>query len=295
MRKHHVQRGAASLMQGGGDVILPCSEGVRLHGVYNPQADASAARGLIILIHGWEGCAQSTYLLPAANRLYCEGYSVFRLHLRDHGDSHHLNDAPFLATRSQEVKDAVAAIVAQYPHEYVGLAGFSLGANIALRVGAENPVLDQVVAIAPPIAPQTAAEAIAESVIYTRYFVRKWHRSMEKKMALFPAHRVNRDLLKIKRLIPLHDAFIPRYSHFDSAEAYFKAYALDVQGLPTMTTPCHVILAADDPVIPIASKALLPNHENLTVEVTRYGGHCGFLMDWALNSWIDGRLTQLFK
>ncbi len=32
----------------------------------------------------------------------------------------------------------------------------------------------------------------------------------------------------------------------------------------------------------------------LTIETPRYGGHCGFLMDWRLNGWIDQRLLELF-
>ena len=33
----------------------------------------------------------------------------------------------------------------------------------------------------------------------------------------------------------------------------------------------------------------------LTIETTTYGGHCGFLMNWKLHSWIDQRLLQLFR
>ena len=31
-----------------------------------------------------------------------------------------------------------------------------------------------------------------------------------------------------------------------------------------------------------------------SLEVTEWGGHCGFLMDFRLRSWIDGRLVELF-
>ena len=33
----------------------------------------------------------------------------------------------------------------------------------------------------------------------------------------------------------------------------------------------------------------------LTIEVTERGGHCGFIMDWSMRSWIDGRMAQLFS
>ena len=49
-------------------------------------------RGLIILIHGWEGSSSSAYILSAGKYFYNLGFSVGRLNLRDHGNSHHLND-----------------------------------------------------------------------------------------------------------------------------------------------------------------------------------------------------------
>ena len=65
------------------------------------------AAGQVILLHGWEGSADSTYILRTGNALYRRGYDIFRLNFRDHGDSHHLNRGIFYAVLLEEVFQAV--------------------------------------------------------------------------------------------------------------------------------------------------------------------------------------------
>jgi len=278
-------------------VILDCQDGIRLHGEYSPNKNPE--RGLVIMIHGWEGCSTSSYLLSTASYLYNLGFSIFRLHLRDHGPTHHLNPEPFLAIRLDEVLDAVGQIQAKFPHDSNYLVGYSLGGNIATRVAAhidQRPIqLDKVVAVCPPIDPNKAGESIRYSLIYNRYFVGKWQKSFRKKIACFPEHQVNEDIFKHSDLMSLHEAFVPRYSGPPNAASYLKAYSLSDQTLPKMDAPCHIILAADDPVIPVESAQQLPKLDKLTLEITPYGGHCGFVKNYRMHAWVDERIDELLK
>ena len=295
-RKWLVARRARPLNERGEAVILECRDGVRLHGIYNPAP--SSPKGLAILIHGWEGCYTSTYLQSAAVRLQNEGYSVFRLHMRDHGPSHHLNKDPFLAIRLDEILDGIEQIVARFPHHRVMLAGFSLGANLSVRVAANASrraiKLDQVVAVSPPIDPEAAAYAIQSYPVYNRYFIGKWQRSFAKKVDLFEDHLQHKDLLRHRDILEMHEDFIPRFSDHDSAASYFRAYALNARTLTQMDAPCHVIMVEDDPIIPVATSEQLPKLDHLTLEVVPYGGHCGFVKNYRLDSWVDDRLVALF-
>ena len=67
---------------------------VRLLGYYN-AGDAvrrgAPSRGLVLTLHGWEGCSHSVYNLMLTRTLLAAGYDVFRLNLRDHGPNHGLN------------------------------------------------------------------------------------------------------------------------------------------------------------------------------------------------------------
>src|SRR5262245_29450359 len=121
--------------------IVDCGEGVRLLGHYSSQAAAERepARELVILLHGWEGSADSMYVLSLGSYLFDLGCDIYRLNFRDHGPSHHLNEEIFHSCRLDEVVGAVAAIQRAIPHRRLTLAGFSLGGNFALRVAARAP------------------------------------------------------------------------------------------------------------------------------------------------------------
>jgi len=279
------------------DVILQCSDGIRLHGLYNPHPHPT--RGLAILLHGWEGCAESSYQLSNAHSLHRAGFDVFRLHLRDHGPSHALNAELFNSTRLQEVVDAIAEIQRLYPHEKNFLAGHSLGGNFALRVAVQAPwagiVLNRVVAVCPVLDPlRTMQELENGSQIYHRYFVHRWKRSLSIKLEHFPELGYGNSLLSMQTLGDMNAYFVPHYTGFDDPHSYYRAYALTGDTLCGLDVPCHIIMSLDDPMIPAEDLAKLAPSDKLTLETSRYGGHCGFLMNWKLDGWIERRLLELF-
>ncbi len=130
MTRHRTRQFSAD----GEQWILDGGDGVRLLGFYNPQT-TSSPRGLVILLHGWEGSSESSYILATGKRLHVSGYAVFRLNLRDHGPSHHLNREIFHSCRLAEVVNAVADICNRINVGPAFMAGFSLGGNFVLRTG----------------------------------------------------------------------------------------------------------------------------------------------------------------
>ena len=296
-RKWVVRHRARGLNAASEEVVLKCRNGVRLHGVFTAGSDPD--KGLVVLLHGWEGTANSTYLLSAALALHAQGFSIFRLHMRDHGPSHHLNEGPFLAVNLDEILDAMEQICALYPHGYVGLAGFSLGANLVVRIACtigSRPIrLDQAVAVSPPIDPEAAAYAIRNYSVYNRYFIAKWQRSFARKMALFPHYEAHRALLDHTDIMEMHEDFVPRFSSYPTAADYFRAYALTAENLHHVDAPCRIVMVEDDPVIPISSIAQLPALEGLELVCVPHGGHCGFVSGHGLDSWMDGYLVSVFS
>ena len=106
-------------------------------GHYSSQVAAGRpqARDLVILLHGWEGSADSMYVLSLGSYLFELGCDVYRLNFRDHGPSHHLNEEIFHSCRLDEVVGAVRAIQRALRSTRRS-TGFSLGGNFALRVAA---------------------------------------------------------------------------------------------------------------------------------------------------------------
>ena len=65
--------------------LLELDDGIRLRGHYAPNVISD--KGLVLLLHGWEGAADSSYMLSLALALNDAGYATFRLNFRDHGSN----------------------------------------------------------------------------------------------------------------------------------------------------------------------------------------------------------------
>jgi predicted alpha/beta-fold hydrolase len=98
-------RGSNRMREAACDVILEAGGGIRLLGSHS-RHPGTVAKGLVVLLHGWEGSIGSTYMLCTGRALYRRGYEVFRLNFRDHGRSHHLNRGIFYAVLLDEVFEA---------------------------------------------------------------------------------------------------------------------------------------------------------------------------------------------
>jgi predicted alpha/beta-fold hydrolase len=297
LRRPLVRRRAAAMLAHAGSVVLRCPDGTRLEGKYS--RNGRAHRGLAILIHGWEGSADSIYIVSAAGHLYARGFDIFRLNLRDHGDTHHLNPGLFHCCRLDEVVGAVQCIAGMFPHDRLYLGGFSLGGNFALRVAAQAPDhgirLNRVVAISPVIDPAKATAAMETGgALYHGYFMRKWRKSLARKQRCFPDMELG-DLRRYNTITRMTAFLTDRFTSFPDTAAYYQGYTLSGQWVRRLSVPAHIIASLDDPVIPAEGLNTLGRSDFLTIEKTPHGGHCGFLKNWRLHSWAEERMADLFS
>jgi hypothetical protein len=283
-------------------LIVTTELGVRLTAEFDkadPKTRVSKNAELVILLHGWEGSSQSAYQVTTAHHLLKQGFDVLRLNMRDHGESHHLNPEAFNSTLITEVGDAIKVFSSEQSYKGIFLAGFSLGGNFTLRIAADRGKelnINTAVAICPPIDPHNAMTAMNEGLfIYEKYFFRRWTGSISKKLTYFPELNFADDLAKVKTLEDINKTFIPKFTPFPDAESYFSAYALTGDRLNALEITAYLIASEDDPILPVADVAKINHCDNLIIEKQRYGGHCGFILDTAGNSWVPQRLTEIFK
>jgi len=81
--------------------------------------------------------------------------------------------------------------------------------------------------------------------------------------------------------------FATRYASFPDLGSYLNGYAITGDALACLAVPAKIIAAADDPVIPIADLGDLAASPALSIQVFPRGGHCAFLEDYRLRSWVD--------
>ncbi len=269
--------------------ILDCGEGVRLQAWHaRPHGNPT---GAAILLHGWEGSADSYYVVALAAQLFAAGVEVVRLNLRDHGDTHHLNEHIFHSCRLDEVIGAVAALGPQLQVP-PWLIGFSLGGNFMLRVAASGapqlPPLRKVLAISPVLHPDNAMVAMERGLpVYQQHFVRKWSRSLRRKRALWPATAVDETFFGQRDLRRMTAAMVARYTEFADIDAYLEGYAITGERLATLRAPAVVLAALDDPIIPAQDLDRLARSPQLRVVTVPHGGHMGFLPNPWSESWVN--------
>jgi len=298
-RRRMVRLAAQDLITASRDKILDCGEGVRLLCHLTPPQSERMKR-VAVIIHGWEGSAASTYLLSAAAGLWDAGYRIVRINLRDHGDSHHLNRELFHSCRLSDAIGAVRRIQQMFPDERLYLSGFSLGGNFALRIAAqameEDLKIQGVAAVCPVLDPACTLAAMDNGLfIYRQYFIRKWRMSLEKKKAAFPDYFNFSQLERFETLTEMTDYFVRHYTEYPDLQEYLRGYALTDGRLRNLRIPARVLLAEDDPVIPVADVDRVAKSDCLQIIRSRYGGHCGFIGGYDLRGRAESYIADSFS
>jgi predicted alpha/beta-fold hydrolase len=298
-RQRWLRHDARRLLVAARDEVVDCGGSARLLGHMSRQPGASL--GLAILLHGWEGSAQASYVVSTGARLYSAGLDVFRLNFRDHGESFALNPELFHSCRIDEVVGAIAEIARRHGgNKPIFLIGHSLGGNFALRAAVRAPSagieLRRVIAICPVLRPHSTMHALETGLfIYREYFLRRWRRSLLAKAACFPDLYRFGDLRRFPTLTATTEFFVNEYTEFSGLDEYLNGYAITGNALGDLAVSARIIAAADDPVIPIEDLADVAVTPALDVDVHARGGHCAFLESYGLRSWLDRAVLSEVK
>lgn len=281
---------------------------VRLLAYYTPAClqpsrgavDAlNSVRGLVILLHGWEGSSHAMFNLVLGETLSRAGYDVVRLNLRDHGprvrlDPVTLNAGLFMATLLNEVRRAVSSLAGLAKDKPVFLLGPSMGGNFALRLATQPdappsgnhperpglpPNLRHVIALSPVLNPAATIDRLDETYFFRRYFRTRWLRTLQRKAATFPHRYDFSGIERLNQLRPMTEWLARRHTHFESADAYFAAYAFVDDASRALSVPTTILSSVDDPIVPVGEIEALADSPYLTRRIYSWGGHVG-LIDW---------------
>jgi predicted alpha/beta-fold hydrolase len=219
---------------------------------------------IVVLVHGLGGSHASGYMVRLAKRLYDKGIMAVRLNLRGCGSGAGLSSLPYHAGRSQDVLLALQAL--QKYNKELYLVGFSLGANIVLKLAGEmgdRAIVRKTIAICPPVDLAESVQLIQKksNYIYHTYYLKK----------VCEQARIWRNE-PVRTLFEFDDKVTGPLWGFSGAEEYYKSSS-SIHYLPHIRHECHLLFAEDDPFVNIK------NLINAPVEVwtTKKGGHMGFI------------------
>ena len=203
------------------------------------------------------------------------------------------------AGRTEDLRRVVEWMAGRADGSPIGLVGFSLGANLVLKLAAEaaaRPLdgLDCVLAANPPLDLDACCRHIGrrENRVYDRNFVRLLRSEVARLQAVFP-DLPPVDLTRVSSLYEFDDVFTaPRNGFAGAADYYSKSSAGPL--VPQIEVPGLVVHAEDDPFIPAEPFQQVRFPPRLALELNSYGGHLGYLSrsPWAGDRrWLDARLT----
>ena len=280
-------------------VRLPDGDLIVLHENAPPQwrpGDRAA-----LLVHGLGGSHRSGYMVRGAAKLYSLGVRVFRMDLRGCGAGADLAKHPIHAGRSEDISAALDQVMENCPNSPVALAGYSMGANLALKfvgeLGALAPAcLQSVMAVSPPIDLIQCSENMGRGLsrYYDQTFVRGLLRAARRRRLSHP-EATHPSLSPIpKSLREFDQLFTAPLGGFRDADDYYTR-ASSGKVLKQIAVPTLIVAAADDPIIPVESFERADYSASTTLLIAAGGGHLGFIGRGGVDPdrrWLDWRLVE---
>lgn len=276
------------------------SDGDKLLVMENRPKSWKPGQRVVLLVHGLTGCYQYTYMQRMARRLSKRGALVLRLNLRSAGPGLGLARKNYHAGSSEDTREVLKWIEKTYPNSPVTQVGFSLGANITLKMAGEDgsrPTghLDSVVAISPPVDLKSSIQQLdsKESEIFRKFFMKYLVNDVKKLYKKFPEMgpiEVSKDMS-----VALFDEIFtaPRAGYSSLDEYYEKASSKHY--IPEIKIPTLIIGSKDDPIASSGNLSQLHLRDNVDLILTKHGGHMGFLgfgTEWGEIRWSDQAIAH---
>lgn len=276
--------------------------------------DGRSRRGLVVLIHGLGGSAESDYVRASAQGLLAAGYNVARVDLRSAGLSGATSAHMYHAGKTDDLR-AVLSHLAEQPEARDNahatprliVMGFSLGGAATLKLLGEPlrglPVVAGVT-VSAPLDLIVGSTHLSNTMfgLYERYILMALRRD-----SLRPAPggrpRVSdteRAGIRRARSLPDFDDVLtaPRNGWRDALE-YYSVNSAN-QFLPAIRVPTLVIHALDDPMLPASPYrevdwARLEHTTGVRRAITPHGGHVGFHERGQQMPWYVGRAIEFLS
>lgn len=262
---------------------------------------AGAERGprLAVLIHGLTGGFRSKYLRGTARELIARGWRVVILQLRGGGDEPNRHARCYHHGDTGDLRHLWRVLHAREPSIRLAAAGWSLGANVLLKALGEEGDAAPVEAAAAACAPfrlELCAEKLrhGRARLYQSRLLRDLKALVARKHLVVPAPVDMEAVLRARDFFEFDDRYTAPMNGFrDACDYYARCESAGFLG--AIRRPTLIVNARDDPFM---TPAVLPDAQALapqvTLEVSPYGGHVGFVAGGPggrTRYWLESRLA----
>jgi uncharacterized protein len=260
----------------------------------------------LIALHGLNGSSEAHYMRGLAAKAFARGMNVVRLNQRNCGDTEHLSAGLFHSGLTADAAHVVHELTTVDGLPAIGVAGYSLGGNLALKLAGEYGAfapntLIGVAAVSPIIEISECTRALErrENALYQWNFVRDLKRRMRRKDRCRPGVFDLTRLDAVKTVREFDETYTAPYFGFRNAEDYYhRASAMRV--IDRVRVPALVITAEDDPFVPSQPfhDPRLTGNPHIDLRISAHGGHCGFVGARSAQDdgyWAESQIVRFFE
>ncbi|MBB3700122.1 alpha/beta fold hydrolase [Flammeovirga yaeyamensis] len=255
----------------------------------------------IVLMHGLEGSAQSTYILEMANHFENQ-FDVWAMNHRSCSGTPNRLYSSYHSGHTKDLNALIQHLDEKYDH--IILLGVSLGGNITLlHVGRSADQLSTkiraVVGISVPVQLNSAAKVLQKSknMVYLQDFLVSLKGKVIPKLEKYNKSQELIDKIsKAKTFVEFDSLYTGPAHGFKDAEDYWTQCSSE-QYLQDISIPTLLLNAKDDPFL---SEECYPyekaaRNECLFLETPKYGGHVGFLTSFNDKRWYLSRVDEFLR
>lgn len=260
----------------------------------------------VLCLPGIFGHRYVPYMRGIVNALVDKGISVVVLHYR--GSLGVLNRLPqsYHSGATSDPFHVLSLIKNRNPQSPIGVIGFSLGGNLALKMLTEDSSLIEAAAVvSPPIDLYSCVREIQKpnAWLYQKNFMRKMRELLTIKEGQFRPLALDVEAaFKATNLFDFDDVITAPLHGFEGAKEYYTRCSTKNK-LNEIDRPTCFISSYDDPVL---GDGCYPSpeecSEQISLHLTQTGGHVGFLQGsffkqeyWAEKTVSDFISTHLFS
>jgi len=261
---------------------------------------------IALLFHGLTGSYKSPYIQGAVQELNKSGFACAVVHFRGCGSKENLLARSYHSGETEDNLEYLNYIHTKYKQAKIYCVGYSLGANMLLKLLGEckqKSFITAAVAVSAPLELEIAAKTIDSggARIYQKRLLDALKLSLLKKFEKFDfeklIHLKKEDVKNMKSIREFDERYTAPMHGFASAEDYYAKNSAK-QFLKDIETPTLIIHAKDDPFM---TPEVLPKKEEISkfisLEVSEKGGHVGFIEGSIFKPkyWLEKRIVEYFR
>jgi hypothetical protein len=257
----------------------------------------------LVLWHGLEGSATSTYMLTTATKAFRRGFNVVRMNVRNCGGTEHLTPTLYHGGLTTDLRVVIEELIVNDGLSRIVIAGFSLGGNMVLKLAGEYgdsppPEIKAVGAISPSIDLIAGRDFLnlRRNLLYQRNFLSYLKRRLRRKEKLYPGSYDVSGLNRVRSIEQFDNRFIAPAFGFEGVDDYYRK-ASSRPYIGRIRIPTLIIHAKDDPFIPFEplTDPSIEANPFVLVMATEKGGHVAFVSatpDDEDRFWAENRLVD---